>query len=130
MQIVFKADSTVIGFKGMQGDIDLVQPGRSQQDVLLLAQQGAVGGEDHPEAGISRNFQIPLQPGMQQGFPHQVKIKIVAPGTQLWHQGEKLRFAKHPRRPVSSRAEAAVQIADIGYFQIDFSESHNQRNGL
>ena len=57
-KILLKIHRRIIGFESMKGYVDLMQVRTCQQHFLLLAQQGAVGGEDHSEAKLAGNTQI------------------------------------------------------------------------
>lgn len=53
-KIAFKGHSQVVGFKGVEGDIDFVQGWGVQKDILPGREQCAVGGQDDFEARFCR----------------------------------------------------------------------------
>lgn len=55
--------------------------GPGTEQVLPLPQQGAVGGDHHPETSAFPPLQYLRQVGVEEGLPHQMKIEIVSVGT-------------------------------------------------
>ena len=77
------ADGAQIGIEGkavglcrLQGDIYLVQT-RAVLEQRVLAQQGAVGGKNHPEPGFPRQSHESLHLGVTQWLSHEMKIEEV-----------------------------------------------------
>ena len=91
-----------------------------QKCLTRFVQQRAVGGDNDLEALFSRNVQQPPQRRMQQRLPHQMKIQKVRVSSQLFAEDSELCHAHKAFFASCSGAEAAVQIANIGYFQVDF----------
>lgn len=69
-KVFFEGNGKVVGLKSMEGDIYFVQRGCVQQNILLLFQQSAVGGEYDLETGFSGQFQKAFQFGVAKGFSH------------------------------------------------------------
>ena len=67
-EVFLKGNSQIICFKGMEGNIDLVQGRGAEKYFLLFCQQSAVGGENYFESGICGKLQKFFQMGMQQRF--------------------------------------------------------------
>ena len=121
-EVRFKGDGEVVCFKGVKRNVHLVKRGGVQQNFPLFFQQGAVGGENDLEARFPREAKKFRKLGMAQRLAHQMKVEIIRPRPQLWQQrGERLQ--RHELLlPPGAGAERAVQIADVGDFQIDFSQ--------
>jgi hypothetical protein len=107
----------------MEGNVDFMECGSTKQHILLLLQERAIGGKDHTEAKGLRNAQIFLQVWVAQWLAHQVEVEKIRVRLQLWHQPAEFLRLHRTGRSFGSRAEAASQIADIGYFQVHFSKS-------
>ena len=126
LQIFFEGNSQVVGLKGVEGDIDLVQGRGAQEHFLLLLQQRAVGGEDYPESVFTGKNQKPLQIGVAQRLTHQMEVEKIGVRLQFRQQSREFFFRHNLGFALRSGTEAALQIADIGDFQINFVESfHN-----
>jgi hypothetical protein len=106
----------------MEGNVDFVQGRRRKKDFLLFSQESSVGCQDYLEAMFSGNLQEPLQLGMAEGLTHQMEIEKIGPGTQLGKDlGKGILLHDIGLSPCAG-AETALQIADIGDFQIDFTK--------
>ena len=108
MEVLFKGNSQVVSLKGMEGNVDLVQGRGGKQQLLLLWQQGAVGGEDDFESGFSCNAEKLSQMGMQQRFAHQMKIQKISVRMQLRQQGSEFLHRHGMLFPLRSGAKSAV----------------------
>ena len=78
-QIFVKGHAQIVGFKGVQRNIDLMQGSRAQQHLLLFGEQCAVGGENHFKACICRHFQKSFQFRVAQWLTHHVKVQEIRP---------------------------------------------------
>lgn len=56
---------------------------RTEQDILLAWNKCSVGGQDHLKSMLTGQFQKLFQFGVTERFSHQVKIQVIAPGTQF-----------------------------------------------
>jgi hypothetical protein len=123
IQVITKGYLQVVGFKSVKGNVDLVKTFGGEQPGSVLGKQGSVGGENNLETCICCHFEKIEQQRMTERFPHQMKVKEICERLQFRQQ--KLEF--FPGQSVflslCSGAEAAIQVADIGNFQIDLSES-------
>ena len=123
LQILGKGGFEIIGLKGMEGNIDLVQPGTFQKQLPLLGKQGAVGGQVHAKVHCMGQFQKPPQQRMAKRLSHQVEIEKIRIRPKLGKQRGKLLLGHGTLCPPGTRAEGAAQIADIGNLQIDLVKS-------
>ena len=55
--IVLKRNRQVIGFKGMEGNVDFMQGRGGQEGLTLLFEQSSVCGQDHTKTCFSRKVQ-------------------------------------------------------------------------
>ena len=106
----------------MEGQIDLVEGRGRQQRFLLPGQQGTVGGEDDPESQVPGPLQQLRQLGMQQGFPHDMEVEILAVGPQAAGQNGKFLHRQELCRAGGAGAETARQIAAAGDLQIQLGK--------
>ena len=107
-----------VALKGVDGDAHLLHRRTAQQQRLTLAEQGAVGGEHHPEAQGVRLLQQVAQLRVEQRLPHQVEVQIVRVGPQAARQGPEALRRQKARRPLGAGTKITGQIAHIGNLQI------------
>ena len=100
-----------------------MKPGTLQEDGLLLLQKRSVGGEDDPKSGIMCKTEKDFQQGVAQWLTHKVKIKIICPRAKLGKQCGEFRLRHAVLCPFRTRTEAAVQVANVGDLQIDFTKA-------
>ena len=109
-----------VGFKAVQRDADPIQ-GRALQQLLLPAvQQGAVGGQRHLQPSLSAQLQQSVQLRVQQRLSHQVQVDKVSQRLHLPEQIVELSDGDELRRAAGFGAEAAIQVALAGDFQVSF----------
>ena len=121
-KVRFKGDGKIVCFKGMERNIHLVKRGGVQQNFPLFFQQSPVGGENDPEARFPRKTKKFRKLRMAQRLAHQMEVKIVRPWAQFGQQGGKRLHRHELLFPPGAGAECAVQVADVGDLQIDFSQ--------
>ena len=114
----------LIGLEGLQGKIHLVQSRSCQQGLLRSAQKCGVGGQNNTEAHFPGYLQKPSQLRMQQRLTHEMKIQVFRPATKAGQYSAKVFYREAARHAAGLRAEAAVQIADVGDLHVDLGKAH------
>ena len=107
-QVSVKGNRQIVGFEGMERDVDLVQSRGGKKHFLPLGKQGAVGGENYPEAVAVGKFQKSTQFWVAERFSHQMKIQEVRVGPQFGQKYLQIFLCHGPLLPSGAGAESAA----------------------
>lgn len=121
-KIALKRRAGLLLFKAVQGDVDLAEGGACQQQLPRAGQEGAVGGEVHPQPLVCAEGEQRAKIGMEEGLAQHVEGEMVGVGP---HPGENLgkEGRRHePLGPGASVAEAAGEVTAVGDLDVDLLE--------
>ena len=128
--IFFKGNMQIVGFIRVKGNMDFVQGRGGKEQILMLAKERSVCGEDNTKAIRIGKFQETLQLGMAQGLSHQVEIEIIRKRLQLRQKHGKRICVHSCRGPLGSGTKGTGQVALIGNLYVDFTESLHYSRGI
>lgn len=81
IQIIGKGHLQIIGLKGVEGNVDLVQASGGKQPWSQLWEHRSIGCENDLEPGLRRQFQKIKQQGMTEGLSHEMEVKVICERT-------------------------------------------------
>ena len=122
IDVLLKGNIQLVSLKGMERNVDFVQPGAGKEQLLLLLQEASVGSQDHMKSRIPCKLQKWLQQRVKQRLTHKVKVQIIRPRTEFGQQGSELLQGHGVLFALCAGAEIALQVTQIGDFQIDLSK--------
>jgi hypothetical protein len=120
VEISFHILGTFLAIQTVEGDVHLPQGRLMEELCLSLGQQGAIGGEIHPEALFVADVEELMDLRMKERLSLDMEIQVVRMGLQLIQSPGEFLHGEELLLPLCGGTEAAGQIAGAGDFEIDF----------